>query len=141
VLIKTQESFNSRLKAEGDENSTNLYISNLPKTMTESVALPRPLFARIKANTNTRNSVLSLWITLSAPAESFVIPKLTRAEVLALHGMFSPHFSISDKTDLFTASSPARSAKRLSRSSTANPLVRKAFFCKFAMPIPLLKRT
>jgi hypothetical protein len=36
----TQESFNSRLKAEGDESSTNLYISNLPKTMTESVALP-----------------------------------------------------------------------------------------------------
>ena len=72
-----QESFNSRLKAEGDESSTNLYISNLPKTMTESVALPQPLFARIKANTATRNSVLSLWITLSAPAESFVIPKLT----------------------------------------------------------------
>ncbi len=49
--MKTQESFNSRLKAEGDENSTNLYISNLPKTMTESVALPKPLFARIQANT------------------------------------------------------------------------------------------
>ncbi|KAN0096142.1 hypothetical protein V8E51_014947 [Hyaloscypha variabilis] len=31
-----RESFNSRLKAEGDENSTNLYISNLPKNMTES---------------------------------------------------------------------------------------------------------
>ncbi|RYO94633.1 hypothetical protein DL766_009783 [Monosporascus sp. MC13-8B] len=30
-----QESFNSRLKAEGDEESTNLYISNLPKSMTE----------------------------------------------------------------------------------------------------------
>src|SRR5690349_12211900 len=26
----SQESFNSRLKAEGDESSTNLYISNLP---------------------------------------------------------------------------------------------------------------
>lgn len=32
-----QESFNSRLKAEGDETSTNLYVSNLPKNMTESV--------------------------------------------------------------------------------------------------------
>ncbi|KAM5348237.1 hypothetical protein ACJ41O_008061 [Fusarium nematophilum] len=30
-----QESFNSRLKAEGDDASTNLYISNLPKTLTE----------------------------------------------------------------------------------------------------------
>ncbi|KAM0431817.1 hypothetical protein ACHAPT_005067 [Fusarium lateritium] len=30
-----RESFNSRLKAEGDEASTNLYISNLPKTLTE----------------------------------------------------------------------------------------------------------
>jgi hypothetical protein len=32
-----QESFNSRLKAEGDETSTNLYVSNLPRNMTESV--------------------------------------------------------------------------------------------------------
>lgn len=32
-----QESFNSRLKAEGDEQSTNLYLSNLPKSMTEIV--------------------------------------------------------------------------------------------------------
>ncbi|RDW69542.1 hypothetical protein BP6252_08562 [Coleophoma cylindrospora] len=31
-----RESFNSRLKAEGDDNSTNLYVSNLPKDMTES---------------------------------------------------------------------------------------------------------
>ncbi|KAJ6447054.1 sporulation-specific protein [Purpureocillium lavendulum] len=30
-----RESFNSRLKAEGDECSTNLYISNLPKSLTE----------------------------------------------------------------------------------------------------------
>ena len=29
--------FNSRLKAEGDELSTNLYISNLPKSLTEVV--------------------------------------------------------------------------------------------------------
>ena len=35
---KRQESFNSRLKAEGDESSTNLYVSNLPKNMTESVS-------------------------------------------------------------------------------------------------------
>ncbi|KAK8867808.1 RNA binding protein MSSP-2 [Apiospora arundinis] len=31
-----RESFNSRLKAEGDEGSTNLYISNLPKSITEN---------------------------------------------------------------------------------------------------------
>ncbi|CAN8103021.1 unnamed protein product [Discula destructiva] len=31
-----RESFNARLKAEGDDDSTNLYISNLPKTMTEA---------------------------------------------------------------------------------------------------------
>jgi len=36
-LTNFQESFNSRLKAEGDESSTNLYVSNLPKSMTESV--------------------------------------------------------------------------------------------------------
>ncbi|KAH6668640.1 sporulation-specific protein [Plectosphaerella plurivora] len=30
-----RESFNSRLKAEGDDDSTNLYISNLPKGLTE----------------------------------------------------------------------------------------------------------
>ncbi|KAJ0332756.1 hypothetical protein COL5a_001480 [Colletotrichum fioriniae] len=32
-----RESFNSRLKAEGDEGSTNLYISNLPKSLTENL--------------------------------------------------------------------------------------------------------
>lgn len=32
-----QESFNSRLKAEGDTESTNLYMSNLPKALTEMV--------------------------------------------------------------------------------------------------------
>ncbi|KAF3767412.1 hypothetical protein M406DRAFT_338190 [Cryphonectria parasitica EP155] len=31
-----RESFNARLKAEGDEGSTNLYISNLPKSITEA---------------------------------------------------------------------------------------------------------
>jgi hypothetical protein len=31
-----QESFNSRLKAEGDDTSTNLYISNLPKSVSET---------------------------------------------------------------------------------------------------------
>ncbi|KFY33673.1 hypothetical protein V494_07416 [Pseudogymnoascus sp. VKM F-4513 (FW-928)] len=30
-----RESFNSRLKAKGDHSSTNLYVSNLPKTMNE----------------------------------------------------------------------------------------------------------
>ncbi|KAL5614345.1 hypothetical protein BROUX41_004451 [Berkeleyomyces rouxiae] len=31
-----RESFNSRLKAEGDDNSANLYISNLPRHFTET---------------------------------------------------------------------------------------------------------
>ncbi|KAI1806219.1 hypothetical protein F4811DRAFT_551176 [Daldinia bambusicola] len=31
-----RESFNSRLRAEGDESSTNLYLSNLPKNYTET---------------------------------------------------------------------------------------------------------
>lgn len=39
-----QESFNSRLKAEGDEGSTNLYISNLPKSTTEMVGLHQGYF-------------------------------------------------------------------------------------------------
>jgi len=39
-----QESFNSRLKAEGDEESTNLYVSNLPKNMTESVRHLFPIY-------------------------------------------------------------------------------------------------
>ena len=42
-LTTSQESFNSRLKAEGDEESTNLYVSNLPKNMTESVRLCFPV--------------------------------------------------------------------------------------------------
>jgi hypothetical protein len=33
-----QESFNSRLKAEGDDESTNLYISNLPRQFSEAVS-------------------------------------------------------------------------------------------------------
>ncbi|EFW98639.1 RNA-binding protein [Grosmannia clavigera kw1407] len=32
-----RESFNARLKAEGDESSTNLYISNLPKDINEAM--------------------------------------------------------------------------------------------------------
>ncbi|KAK2066992.1 hypothetical protein P8C59_000766 [Phyllachora maydis] len=31
-----RESFNARLKAEGDESSTNLYLSNLPKNLNEA---------------------------------------------------------------------------------------------------------
>jgi hypothetical protein len=37
-----KESFNARLKAEGDELSTNLYISNLPKDVNENVRHPQP---------------------------------------------------------------------------------------------------
>ncbi|KAI1327524.1 hypothetical protein F5Y16DRAFT_399305 [Xylariaceae sp. FL0255] len=35
-LFRFQESFNSRLKAEGDDDSTNLYISNLPRHFSEA---------------------------------------------------------------------------------------------------------
>ncbi|KAI1201322.1 hypothetical protein F5X97DRAFT_338882 [Nemania serpens] len=35
-LCPPQESFNSRLKAEGDDESTNLYISNLPRHFSEA---------------------------------------------------------------------------------------------------------
>jgi hypothetical protein len=35
-----RESFNARLKAEGDESSTNLYLSNLPKDINETVSIP-----------------------------------------------------------------------------------------------------
>lgn len=37
-LFLPQESFNSRLKAEGDDESTNLYISNLPRNFSEAVS-------------------------------------------------------------------------------------------------------
>ena len=33
-----QESFNARLKALSDPTSTNLYVSNLPRSMTEAVS-------------------------------------------------------------------------------------------------------
>ncbi|KAI0874666.1 hypothetical protein GGS24DRAFT_516373 [Hypoxylon argillaceum] len=35
-MCSPQESFNSRLKAEGDDESTNLYISNLPRHFSEA---------------------------------------------------------------------------------------------------------
>lgn len=41
-LCARQESFNSRLKAEGDDDSTNLYISNLPRHFSESVSRNSP---------------------------------------------------------------------------------------------------
>ena len=59
----SQESFNSRLKAEGDDNSTNLYVSNLPKNMTESVRLPN-YFDLSYAYQSHRNSVPSSWTIL-----------------------------------------------------------------------------
>lgn len=37
-MCSPQESFNSRLKAEGDDESTNLYISNLPRHFSEAVS-------------------------------------------------------------------------------------------------------
>jgi hypothetical protein len=35
-----QESFNARLKTLADPNSTNIYVSNLPRSMTEKVRQP-----------------------------------------------------------------------------------------------------
>lgn len=55
----SQESFNARLKAEGDEASTNLYVSNLPKTMTESVRQ----FSCLVTLTST-NLVVGTWCYL-----------------------------------------------------------------------------
>lgn len=55
-----QESFNSRLKAEGDEGSTNLYISNLPKTLTEVVSKMCPRCPS-ERSCEYRNSEPSLW--------------------------------------------------------------------------------
>ena len=37
--LNDQESFNSRLRAEADDTSTNLYLSNLPKTYGEAVRI------------------------------------------------------------------------------------------------------
>lgn len=79
-----QESFNSRLKAEGDEESTNLYVSNLPKNMTEAVRIPHPSLDSL-TNILGRSSVLSSWTTLFSQAESFVMSVRT-AVALALLG-------------------------------------------------------
>ena len=74
-----QESFNSRLKAEGDEESTNLYVSNLPKNMTESVRIFLPSHFALKL-TMCRSLVLSLWTILSVLAEFYVIARTTVVE-------------------------------------------------------------
>jgi hypothetical protein len=79
-----QESFNSRLKAEGDEQSTNLYVSNLPRNMTEAVGIPVPSNSSSTDN-SCRNLVLSSWTTLFCPAEFSGMIART-AVVLALLG-------------------------------------------------------
>jgi hypothetical protein len=84
--------------------------------------------------------VLFSWITLSAPAESFVIPTLIPAGVLVLHGKQLVIHQWMNKTDLYTALRLVKSARRSSRSSMVSPSARRVFFCKFAMPTPLLRR-
>ena len=77
ISNKRQESFNSRLKAEGDQASTNLYVSNLPKNMTESVSFGH---CHIVDNADlplSRNLVPFSWITRSALAESYATATTT----------------------------------------------------------------
>lgn len=80
-----QESFNSRLKAEGDDQSTNLYISNLPKTLTEVVryGLTSKIAQLLMC---IRNLALFSSVILFYPAKSSVTAWAT-AEVLALLGL------------------------------------------------------
>lgn len=52
-----QESFNSRLKAEGDDESTNLYISNLPRHFSEAVSTNKPFIAIFLTLAGTRNCI------------------------------------------------------------------------------------
>ena len=81
-----QESFNARLKAEGDEGSTNLYLSNLPKRLTETVShFPALLVAPLL--TLGRSSTKSSSITMLSPARSYVTAWAT-AGVWDLHGGF-----------------------------------------------------
>ena len=86
----SQESFNSRLKAEGDENSTNLYVSNLPRDMTEAVSgYPYKLSHRNAENCN-RNLAPSSWTTQSVPVE-FSVTLRDRAGELVSLGKISSH--------------------------------------------------
>jgi len=87
LLITFQESFNSRLKAEGDVTSTNLYVSNLPRDMTEAVSdSPYKIILSYAENCN-RNLALSSWTTLSVLVEFFVTLR-DRAEGLVSLGDF-----------------------------------------------------
>jgi hypothetical protein len=84
-ILSKQESFNSRLKAEGDDESTNLYISNLPRHFSEAVSLNRLVAAT--SLTSCRNSVPYSLDTPSSPARFFEMAWGT-AVVLDLLGKF-----------------------------------------------------
>jgi hypothetical protein len=88
MLMTFQESFNSRLKAEGDENSTNLYVSNLPRDMTEAVSDSPCKLTSLHAENCNRNLALSSWTTLSVLVE-FSVTLKDRAEELVSLGKIS----------------------------------------------------
>lgn len=60
----SKESFNSRLKAEGDESSTNLYISNLPKSITETVSSVHSKAEKSSANMTQELGVIFMDYTI-----------------------------------------------------------------------------
>ncbi len=78
-----QESFNSRLKAEGDETSTNLYVSNLPRNMKEAVSSSSNPQCFTTKDGN-RNLVLFSWTILLVPAEFFGTHRAIVVELVLL---------------------------------------------------------
>lgn len=77
------------MKAEGDEQSTNLYVSNLPKDMTETVSSILSLDVLRLTDGQNRSWVLFSWIIQSVLAESFGTVRAT-AVVSAFHGKWHP---------------------------------------------------
>lgn len=57
ILIQSsyQESFNARLKTLADPNSTNVYVSNLPRSMNEKASPPTNFFSSPTINNYDNN--------------------------------------------------------------------------------------
>lgn len=83
-----QESFYSKLKTFADDDNTNLYVSNLPKTMNEHVRLSIYKHHDSDVLTPRRNLPLSSPHTRSAQRESCVTRTVWAVESV-LHGMSS----------------------------------------------------